>query len=75
MEDNTPSLMMTQRQVAEYISKMLAISYRVVYDQWVHLPDFPKARSLPSKKTRRGPKRFIRSEVEEWTKQQTQQAA
>lgn len=61
--------MMTQHQVAEYIAKTLAVSERHVYDRWVHFPGFPKARLLPT--TGRTPKkRYVRSEIIEWTESQ-----
>lgn len=61
--------LLTQHQAAEYIAKTLVVSERHVYDRWVHFPDFPKPRLLPSVgKTAR--KRFVKSEIEQWIESQ-----
>lgn len=67
MSDMEP--MMTQHEVAEYISNTLRVSARVVYDRWVHFPGFPKAKLLPTM-GKRAPKRYVREEIVKWTNRQ-----
>lgn len=58
--------LMTQREAAEYISHILRISYRVVYERYVHLPDFPKAIKPPMSNR----KMYDKGKIIEWTSRQ-----
>ena len=65
--------MMTQHQVAAHIAQKLNVSERVVYDRWVHLHGFPRAKLLPTfGKTAR--KRWPKSEIVEWCENQIKAA-
>ncbi|MDD3884516.1 MAG: hypothetical protein PHW66_06225 [Gallionella sp.] len=55
--------MMTQREASEYISHILRVSYRIVYERYVHLPGFPKAIRPPMSNR----KMYNKEEIIEWT--------
>lgn len=71
-QNNEPT--MTQRQVAQYIAKILVVSERQVYDRWVHMPDFPKPVALPSFSGGTPRKRYLTDTIMEWTQRQLKAA-
>ena len=65
--------LLTQHEPAEYISRILRVSARQVYDRYVHFPGFPKPFLLPSTgKVKR--KRYVRQEIIVWTEGQRRAA-
>ncbi len=66
--------LMTQGQVAQYVSDMLNVSYRQVYDRWVHLLGFPTPILLPTMGAGKPTKRYVQAEIIEWTESQRRAA-
>jgi predicted DNA-binding transcriptional regulator AlpA len=58
--------LMSKIEAAEFVAAYLHVSFKQVYDRYMHMPDFPKAVPLPSPTGKKSRKRWNKSDLYAW---------
>lgn len=58
--------LMSKIEAAKYVANYLHVSPKHVYDRYMHMPDFPKGRPLPSPAGKKSRYRWNKADLYAW---------
>lgn len=58
--------LMSKIEAAQYVASYLHVSFKQVYDRYMHMPNFPQATPLPSPTGKKSRKRWSKADLYAW---------